>query len=338
VSVNAEARAASPLLEVKDLNVSFFTHVGEVKAIRGVDFHVESGETVGIVGESGSGKSVTSLAILRLLPYPGKIISGGVTFLGENLLEKSARSMRAIRGDKISMVFQDPMTSLNPVFTIGEQIVEALSVHNKKRSAGEAKAKAIEMLNLVGIPDAVSRFRSYPHEFSGGMRQRAMIAMALVCEPSLLIADEPTTALDVTIQAQILEVMTDLREKTGASIILITHDLAVVSETCSRIIVMYGGQIMEEAPADELFENPMHPYTKGLMRCIPRHTGDARERLVPIPGTPPDLLKPPSGCPFAERCGEAMRICLDRRPAFYGENGHGGHRASCWRLDPEAPR
>jgi oligopeptide transport system ATP-binding protein len=327
--------ATAPLLDVRGLNVSFFTHVGEVKAIRGVDFHVNARETVGIVGESGSGKSVTSLAILRLLPYPGRVTSGDVTFRGENLLRKSAGAMRALRGDEISMVFQDPMTSLNPVFTIGEQIVEALAVHKKKKTAGEARAKAIEMLNLVGIPDAESRFGAYPHEFSGGMRQRAMIAMALVCEPSLLIADEPTTALDVTIQAQILEVMTDLREKTGASIILITHDLAVVSETCSRIIVMYGGQIMEEAPTRELFENPLHPYTRGLMRCIPVQGGAVRERLVPIPGTPPDLLKPPEGCPFVERCAEAMRICLASRPAFYGE---GRHRAACWRLDPEAPR
>jgi oligopeptide transport system ATP-binding protein len=333
--MSAGTPPAAPLLEVRDLSVSFFTHVGEVKAIRGVDFHVAAGETVGIVGESGSGKSVTSLAILRLLPYPGKIISGEVSFHGENLLRKSAGEMRALRGDEISMVFQDPMTSLNPVFTIGEQIVEALAVHRKKRGAGEARAKAIEMLNLVGIPDAPSRFSAYPHEFSGGMRQRAMIAMALVCEPSLLIADEPTTALDVTIQAQILEVMTDLREKTGASIILITHDLAVVSETCSRIIVMYGGQIMEEAPVRELFENPLHPYTRGLMRCIPAHAGTGRERLVPIPGTPPDLLKPPEGCPFVARCQEAMRICLARRPGFYGGLGH---RASCWRLNPEAPK
>jgi oligopeptide transport system ATP-binding protein len=333
--VSAVTEAAAPLLDVKGLNVSFFTHVGEVRAIRGVDFHVNARETVGIVGESGSGKSVTSLAILRLLPYPGRVTSGGVTFRGEDLLQKSAGAMRALRGDEISMVFQDPMTSLNPVFTIGEQIVEALAVHKKKKGAREARAKAIEMLNLVGIPDAASRFGAYPHEFSGGMRQRAMIAMALVCEPSLLIADEPTTALDVTIQAQILEVMKDLREKTGASVILITHDLAVVSETCSRIIVMYGGQVMEEAPTRELFENPLHPYTRGLMRCIPAQGGAARERLVPIPGTPPDLLKPPAGCPFVERCGEAMRICLASRPVFYGE---GRHRAACWRLDPEAPR
>jgi oligopeptide transport system ATP-binding protein len=338
--VSAPARpegngASAPLLAVSDLRVSFFTHVGEVKAIRGVSFHVNAGEMVGIVGESGSGKSVTSLAILRLLPYPGRLTSGSVTFRGEDILRKSAGSMRALRGDEISMVFQDPMTSLNPVFTVGDQIVEALAVHGKKKSRGEARARAIEMLNMVGIPDPDSRFGAYPHEFSGGMRQRAMIAMALVCGPSLLIADEPTTALDVTIQAQILELMTGLREKTGASIILITHDLAVVSETCSRIIVMYGGQIMEEAPVEELFDNPLHPYTRGLMRCIPALGGAGRERLVPIPGTPPDLLRPPEGCPFVERCREAMRICLLNRPAFYGE---GGHRAACWRLDPEAPK
>lgn len=329
----ADVKQNPPLLKVEDLHVSFFTHVGEVRAIRGIDFHVEAGESLGIVGESGSGKSVTSLAIMRLLPYPGKITSGNVYFNGENLLHKSARSMRELRGDRISMVFQDPMTSLNPVFTVGDQIVEALAVHGKGGNRREAWKRAAGMLELVGIPDATGRVRAYPHEFSGGMRQRAMIAMALACDPTLLIADEPTTALDVTIQAQILELMTDLRRKTGAAIVLITHDLGVVSETCSRVIVMYGGQIMEEAPVEELFENPLHPYTLGLMRSVPVAAAAGHgKRLVPIPGTPPDLLKPPAGCPFVERCPEAMRICLEYQPDFYVR---GAHRAACWLLDPE---
>jgi len=320
-----------PLLRIEDLYVSFFTHVGEVKAIRGIDFHIDAGEFVGVVGESGSGKSVTALAVLRLLPYPGKITAGKLFFRGENLLEKSGREMRALRGNRISMIFQDPMTSLNPVFTIGDQIVEALAVHHKKKNRKEAQAQAVEMLKLVGISDAVTRVRGYPHEFSGGMRQRAMIAMALVCEPALLIADEPTTALDVTIQAQILELMTDLRRKVATSILLITHDLGVISETCSRVVVMYGGQIMEESPVRELFENPMHPYTRGLIRSLPTWGAALGGRLAPIPGTPPDLLRPPAGCPFVERCPEAMNICLERRPNFYG---HSDHRAACWRLDP----
>jgi oligopeptide transport system ATP-binding protein len=320
-----------PLLRIEGLRVSFFTHVGEVKAIQDVGFQIGAGESVGVVGESGSGKSVTALAILRLLPYPGKITSGNLFFHGENLLKKNPREMRALRGDRISMIFQDPMTSLNPVITIGAQIVEALDVHHKKKSRKEAWDRAAEMLDLVGIPDAPARVRAYPHEFSGGMRQRAMIAMALACEPALLIADEPTTALDVTIQAQILELMSDLRRKIGTSVLLITHDLGVVSETCSRVIVMYGGQIMEEAPAEELFEAPLHPYTRGLMLSLPLRNGRVRGRLEPIPGTPPDLLRPPAGCPFVERCPEAMKICLEHRPGFYSR---AFRRAACWRLDP----
>ena len=326
---------AHPLLEIKDLHISFFTHVGEVRAIRGVDFHINPGESIGIVGESGSGKSVTSLAILRLLPYPGKITSGSISFQGEDLLSKGKQEMRRLRGNRISMIFQDPMTSLNPVFTIGEQIMEVLRVHHRTKGGKETLARAIEMLDLVGIPSAKTRVHCYPHEFSGGMRQRAMIAMSLACEPTLLIADEPTTALDVTIQAQILDLMNNLREKIGTSVMLITHDLGVVSETCSRVLVMYGGQIMEEAPADQLFENPLHPYTKGLLRSIPLHGGGGGERLIPIPGTPPDLLKPPTGCPFVERCSEAMRICLEHPPGFYSPKA--GRRAACWRLSPEMP-
>lgn len=326
---------AQPLLEVKDMHISFFTHVGEVRAIRGVDFHVNSGESIGIVGESGSGKSVTSLAILGLLPYPGKITEGSISFQGEDLLSKGKQEMRKIRGNRISMIFQDPMTSLNPVFTVGEQIMEVLRVHRRTKGHKETLARAIEMLDLVGIPSAKTRVHCYPHEFSGGMRQRAMIAMSLACEPTLLIADEPTTALDVTIQAQILDLMNDLREKIGTSIMLITHDLGVVSETCSRVLVMYGGQIMEESPADQLFENPLHPYTKGLLRSIPLHGGGGGERLIPIAGTPPDLLRPPLGCPFVERCNEAMKICLQHPPAFYSPEG--GRRVACWRLSPEMP-
>jgi oligopeptide transport system ATP-binding protein len=329
--------ASFPLLKIENLHVSFFTHVGEVKAIRGIDFHVDAGEFVGIVGESGSGKSVTSLAVLRLLPYPGKITSGNVFFRGENLLNKTPKEMRALRGDRISMIFQDPMTSLNPVFTIGDQIMEALAVHHKRKNRKEALARAVDLLERVGIPDAATRVRSYPHEFSGGMRQRAMIAMALACDPALLIADEPTTALDVTVQAQILDLMTGLRRQTGASVVLITHDLGVISETCTRVVVMYGGQIMEEARVEDLFENPLHPYTRGLMRSIPLQNAPIQgvKRLEPIPGTPPDLLRPPSGCPFVERCPEAMRICLERRPKFYARESH---RAACWRLDLEAPK
>lgn len=327
-------RAAQPLLEVKNLHVSFFTHVGEVRAIRGVDFHVDAGESLGIVGESGSGKSVTSLSILRLLPYPGKITSGSIAFFGENLLSKNGSEMRKLRGNRISMIFQDPMTSLNPVFTVGEQIMEVLRVHRRTKGAKETLARAIEMLDLVGIPSPQTRVHCYPHEFSGGMRQRAMIAMSLACEPALLIADEPTTALDVTIQAQVLDLMNDLREKTGTAVMLITHDLGVISETCSRVLVMYGGQIMEESPADLLFENPLHPYTEGLLRSLPLQAGEA-QRLIPIPGTPPDLLKPPKGCPFAQRCDRAMRICLEHPPEMHSPQL--GRRVACWLFSPEMP-
>ncbi|MDR1650445.1 MAG: ABC transporter ATP-binding protein [Synergistaceae bacterium] len=310
--------------------------MGEVKAIRGVDFSVDEGESVGVVGESGSGKSVTSLSVMRLLPYPGRVTEGEILLRGENILSMSSAAMRALRGDRISMIFQDPMTSLNPVFTIGDQIIEAMAVHGRAGRGAASRERAAGLLELVGIPEASRRAAMYPHEFSGGMRQRAMIAMALSCGPELLIADEPTTALDVTIQAQILDLMTELKLKTGTSVILITHDLGVVSETCSRIIVMYGGQIMEESPSDELFENPLHPYTRGLLRCVPANAAGSRKRLAPIPGTPPDLISPPEGCPFAPRCQEAMRICHLYRPGFYLRGA--AHRTACWKLDEEAPR
>ena len=329
-----EGTEAPELLRLEDLHTSFFTHVGEVKALRGIDFSLGEGEAFGIVGESGSGKSVTSLSILRLLPYPGRITKGKVLFRGEDLLAKSEREMRSLRGDDLTMIFQDPMTSLNPVFTVGEQIVEVLRLH-RKISKKEAWERAVEGLRLVGIPSPERRVRHYPHQFSGGMRQRAMIAMALACEPALLIADEPTTALDVTIQAQMLDLMNDLRAKIGTAVILITHDLAVVSEVCSRILVMYGGQVMEEAPAGELFSEPLHPYTIGLLRAIPASGRGAGHRLVPIPGTPPDLLLPPRGCPFVAPAPRARAAAPARPPRIYRPTGK--RRVACWLHDEGAP-
>lgn len=324
------------LLEVKQLKTSFFTHVGEVKAIRGIDFHLNKGEAIGIVGESGSGKSVTSLSIMKLLLNPGRIIGGNILFNGEDLANKSDKEMQNIRGNEISMIFQDPMTSLNPVYTIGNQIVEAIMKH-QKISKADANKKAVDMLRLVGIPSPEKRINQYPHEFSGGMRQRAMIAMALSCEPQLLIADEPTTALDVTIQAQILELMKDLKDRLNTSIILITHDLGVVVDVCSRIIVMYGGLIMEEGTSEEIFYDPKHPYTLGLLKSIPKITEKAdKQRLIPIDGTPPDLLKPPQGCPFAPRCDYAMKICVQECPPYSMTSPT--HRSMCHLLHPDAPR
>ncbi|OPJ56302.1 ABC transporter ATP-binding protein [Alkalithermobacter paradoxus] len=324
------------LLDIKNLKTSFFTHVGEVKAIRGVDFYLNKGEALGIVGESGSGKSVTSMSIMRLLQHPGKIVDGEILFNNENLIPKTDKEMQAIRGNRISMIFQDPMTSLNPVYTVGDQIVEAIVKH-QKLSKAEAKKKAIDMLRLVGIPSPEKRINQYPHEFSGGMRQRAMIAMALSCEPELLIADEPTTALDVTIQAQILELMKDLKSKLNTSIILITHDLGVVADVCSRVIVMYGGLIMEEGTVEEIFYTPRHPYTLGLLKSIPKLCDkESKQRLVPIVGSPPDLLKPPKGCPFAPRCDYAMRICVNEKPQY--TNVSPTQRSMCWLLHKDAPR
>lgn len=327
---------AEKMLEVKGLKTSFFTHVGEVKAIRGVDFYLDKGEAVGIVGESGSGKSVTSLSVMRLLQFPGKLTGGEIFFDGRDIAQIEDKEMQAIRGNEISMIFQDPMTSLNPVFTIGNQIVEAIMKHQKLDKKA-AKEKAIDMLKLVGIPSPEKRIDQYPHEFSGGMRQRAMIAMALSCQPKLLIADEPTTALDVTIQAQILELMKDLKNRLDTSIILITHDLGVVADVCSRIIVMYGGLIMEEGTTEEIFYTPKHPYTIGLMKSIPKVTDkENKERLIPIDGTPPDLLKPPAGCPFAPRCDHAMKICMTVMPEYTQQSQT--HRAACWLQHPDAPK
>lgn len=323
------------LLEINSLYTSFHTHVGEVKSVRGVSLDLNKGEAIGIVGESGSGKSITMMSTMRLLADNGKIKEGQIIFDGKDLVKLPEKEMEKIRGNEIGMIFQDPMTSLNPVFTIGEQLMEPLIKH-KKMSKTDAFNKAVDMLKLVGISSAEKRMKQYPHEFSGGMRQRAMIAMSLVCAPKLLIADEPTTALDVTIQAQILELMKDLKSKIDMSIILITHDLGVVADVCNRIYVMYGGTIVESGNSRDIFYNPKHPYTWGLLRSIPNPKEDIKERLKPIEGTPPDLLKPPAGCPFAPRCEYTMKICLTERPSQFEISE--GHCASCWLNHPDAPK
>ena len=316
------------LLEIKDLKVSFFTPAGEVKAVDGISYSLGYNEVMGIVGESGSGKSVEAYSIIGLLQSPGKVTGGSILFEGENVLDFSEEQMRQFRGDRVSMIFQNPMTCLNPVYTIGNQLVEALMCHDKGYTKEQARARAIEMLELVGINNAEKRIDQYPHEFSGGMRQRAMIAMALICEPKLLIADEPTTALDVTIQAQILELMKDLQRKENTSIIFITHNLGVVAEICDRVSVMYAGRIVEQGPVNDIFYKPQHPYTKGLLASTPRLDEEGRERLVPIEGTPIDLLNPPQGCHFAPRCSHCRKICLRQKPPFVqvGE----GHISACW--------
>lgn len=323
-----------PLLEINDLHVSFHVRGGEVKAVRGVNFYVNQGEAVAIVGESGCGKSVTAQSILRLLPSPpSKVKQGEIRFKGYDLLQLKERDMQSIRGKDIGMIFQDPMTSLNPTMTIGRQITEVLMKH-QQMTAAQAKARAIEMLSMVGIPNPASRFQQYPHEFSGGMRQRAMIAIALACKPSLLIADEPTTALDVTIQAQILRVMKQLQQELGTSIILITHDLGIVADLCDRVIVMYAGKIVETGTKWDIFKNPQHPYTKGLLRSLPRLDQKKDEPLIPIYGTPPDLIKPPAGCGFCARCSEVMEVCMAYDPEVtkVGDS----HQANCWLLHPLA--
>ncbi len=301
------------LLEIKDERLSFFTPAGEVKALNGVSFSMEEGEVLGIVGESGSGKSVTAYSIMGLTAYPGKLIGGTVRFNGHQIDEMTEEDFRKIRGNEVSIIFQDPMTSLNPVYTIGNQIEEVILLHTDKTKK-EAHERARELLELVGINEPDKRLKQYPHELSGGMRQRVMIAIALACEPKLLIADEPTTALDVTIQAQILELMQELRQKLGMSIIMITHDLGVVASMCEKIAVMYAGHIVEYGTVDEIFYNPSHEYTKGLIKSIPNLNAEEITRLVPIEGQPVDLLNPPAGCPFAPRCGSCMKICLREMP------------------------
>lgn len=323
------------ILEVKDLHVSFSTYGGTVQAVRGVSFDLYKGETLAVVGESGCGKSVTANAIMRLIPDPpGKITKGTIVFESKELTKLSEKEMRSIRGVDISMVFQDPMTALNPTLTIGTQLMEGLMQHHKV-SAQQAQAKAIEMMKLVGIPNPEERLKQYPHQFSGGMRQRIVIAIALICEPKLLIADEPTTALDVTIQAQILELFEEIQKVTGVSIILITHDLGVVAKMADRIAVMYAGKIIEIGDKREIFYESQHPYTKGLLQSVPR-LDQKRGELQSIAGTPPDLFSPPKGCPFAARCPYAMIVCEKVYPASIQRSEE--HRVDCWLQDERAKK
>ncbi len=314
------------LLEVNGLRTSFFTDAGEVKAVNGISFQLDHGKVLGIVGESGSGKSVTAYSIMQILASTGKIVGGSIKLDGQELVGAGEKVMRKVRGNKVSIIFQDPMTSLNPTHTIGHQIMESILLHTG-RTKKEARERAIEMLRLVNINEPEKRMKQYPHELSGGMRQRVVIAMALACEPDILIADEPTTALDVTIQAQILDLMTSLQKELGMAIIMITHDLGVVAQMCDEVIVMYAGSICEQGTADEIFYNPRHEYTKGLMRSIPT-TNTFGQRLQPITGTPIDLLNMPAGCPFAPRCDAAMKICLKQRADRMVINEF--HYAACW--------
>lgn len=325
-----------PILTIDNLKTSFMTGNGEVQAVRGVSFCVHKGEILGIVGESGSGKSVTSMSILRLLADTARIKEGTITFDGQDLTKLSRKAIRKIRGEKISMIFQDPMSSLNPLIPVGKQVSEMIKEHHPEKSKEERKKEVLELFAKVRIPEPEKRYQSYPHEFSGGMRQRAMIAMALANKPELLIADEPTTALDVTIQDQILHQLRELEKEYGTSIIFITHDLGVVAELCDRVIVMYGGLIMEEGQIDDIFEMPSHPYTMGLLASIPDLHQDKSQRLAPIPGSPPDMTNPPQGCPFAPRCSYARRICKDKLPEFIAVGE--GHKSRCFLLYPDAPK
>jgi len=315
------------LLEIRDLHVSFFTPAGEVKAVNSIGYTLDSGKVLGIVGESGSGKSVSVNALMQMIEFPGRIKEGGIQFDNRDILALTPKQMRTIRGKDIGMIFQDPMTSLNPVYTIGNQLMESLRLHmnmNKK----QAYERALEMLTLVGVNNPVQRMKQYPHEFSGGMRQRAMIAMTLACEPKLLIADEPTTALDVTIQAQILDLMKDLRAKINSAIILITHDLGIISDLCDDVVVMYGGKIVECGSIRDIFYRPAHPYTIGLFGCLPRLDSSEKRPLIPIEGTPVDQLALPEGCAFAPRCESCMKVCLRQQPPVFTCDD--GHTSACW--------
>jgi peptide/nickel transport system ATP-binding protein len=336
----AASAAVEPILDIADLKTWFFTRDGVVRAVDGISFHVLPGETLALVGESGCGKSVTALSILRLIPAPpGRIVSGTIRFAGRDLLGLSEAAMREIRGNEISMIFQEPMTSLNPVLTIGHQIAETLTLHQGLGRAA-ALARAVDMLRLVHIPEAQRRIGEYPHQLSGGMRQRVMIAMALACNPKLLIADEPTTALDVTIQAQILDLMRELKQQIDAAIVLITHDLGVVAEMAQRVVVMYAGRMAEQAPVGALFRRPLHPYTAGLLSSVPRLGASLDrghpQRLAEIPGTVPSLSKATVGCLFEARCAFATEICRRRIPAF--EEKEPGHFAACFHSDRVADR
>ena len=315
------------LLDIRDLHVSFFTPAGEVKAVNGISYTLERGKVLGVVGESGSGKSVSVNALMQMIEYPGKITGGDIEFDDKEILSFNQKQMRKIRGKDIGMIFQDPMTSLNPVYTIGNQMMEGLRLHmgmNKK----QAYERGVEMLALVGVNNPERRMKQYPHEFSGGMRQRAMIAMTLACEPKLLIADEPTTALDVTIQAQILDLMKELRTKINSAILLITHNLGIVSDLCDDVIVLYGGKIVESGSIRDIFYRPAHPYTVGLLRCLPRLDSDGKEPLIPIEGTPIDQLSLPEGCAFAPRCERCMKVCIRQQPPAYAFDE--GHTSACW--------
>ena len=314
------------ILEVNNLHTSFFTDAGEVCAVNGISFNLEPGKTLGIVGESGSGKSVTAYSIMQILASTGKITDGEIKYKGEDITKWNKKQMQSFRGSKCSIIFQDPMTSLNPVYTVGNQLTEAIRLHTNK-SKKEAKEHAIEMLKLVGVNEPESRVKQYPHELSGGMRQRVMIAMALACEPDILIADEPTTALDVTIQAQILELMQELQKKLGMAIIMVTHDLGVIASMCDEILVMYGGRVCERGSADDIFYRPAHEYTKGLLRSIPK-ADNMNEKLIPIGGTPINLLNMPKGCAFCPRCDKALKICLSEKPEEYRISD--SHLAACW--------
>ncbi|MDO4407633.1 MAG: ABC transporter ATP-binding protein [Eubacteriales bacterium] len=314
------------LLEVRDLHTSFFTDAGEVRAVNGISFNLDRGKVLGIVGESGSGKSVTAYSIMQILASTGKIVSGSIKYDGQELVGADEKTMKNIRGNKISIIFQDPMTSLNPTYTIGKQLMEAILLHTN-RNKQEAWDRAVEMLRLVNVNSPEKRMKQYPFEFSGGMRQRVMIAMALACEPDILIADEPTTALDVTIQAGILELMKDIQKEMGMAIIMITHDLGVVAQLCDEVVVMYAGSICEQGTADEIFYNPCHEYTKGLLRSIPT-AGNDGQKLEPISGTPIDLLNMPKGCAFAPRCDAAMKICIRESCQRFTINDQ--HMAACW--------
>ena len=319
------------LLEIKHLKVSFFTPAGEVRAVNDISYTLDKGEVIGVVGESGSGKSVTASAVIGLVEKPGRVIGGSVLFDGRDVTKLSEKEMRSLRGKEIAMIFQDPMTSLNPLFTIGSQIRESLKLYFGLKGK-EADKKAADLLRLVSINEPERRLKQYPHEFSGGMRQRVMIAMALAGNPKMLIADEPTTALDVTIQAQILEIIKDLKDKISMSVMLITHDLGIVADIADKVVVMYGGRIVESSPCEDLFRHPSHPYTVGLLNSIPKL--DSSEPLIPIEGTPIDLLNAPGGCPFAQRCDKCMKICLSQMPPYtqISEN----HQSACWLLDERA--
>ena len=323
----AEEQNVRKLVDIRNERLSFFTPAGEVKALNDVSIMLDEGEVLGIVGESGSGKSVTAYSLMGLTAYPGKLLGGNLWFNGHQIETMTEKEMRKIRGNEISIIFQDPMTSLNPVYTIGNQIEEVILLHTDKKK-NEARERAKELLELVGINEPEKRLKQYPHELSGGMRQRVMIAIALACEPKLLIADEPTTALDVTIQAQILELMMELKDKLGMAIIMITHDLGVVANMCQKIAVMYAGRIVEYGTADDIFYRPKHEYTKGLIRSIPRLDTKEHERLVPIEGTPVDMLNPPKGCPFAPRCDKCMKICLREMPPVTTFSDT--HYTQCW--------